>query len=29
MAFESRNLNNVEQKYSTHEKEMIVMVHCL
>ncbi|RVW17197.1 Retrovirus-related Pol polyprotein from transposon 17.6 [Vitis vinifera] len=25
MAFESRNLNNVEQKYSTHEKEMIVM----
>ncbi|RVW19037.1 Retrovirus-related Pol polyprotein from transposon 17.6 [Vitis vinifera] len=29
MAFESRKLNNTEQRYSTHEKEMTVVVHCL
>ena len=29
MAFESRKLNNVEQRYSTHEKGMIIVVHCL
>ena len=29
VAFESRKLNNVEQRYSTHEKEMTVVVHCL
>ena len=29
MAFERRNLNSAEQKYSTHEKKMIVVVHCL
>ena len=29
MAFESRKLNNAEQRYSTHEKEMMAVVHCL
>ena len=29
VAFESRKLNGAEQKYSTHEKEMTTMVHCL
>ena len=29
VAFESMKLNSVEQKYSTHEKEMTVVVHCL
>lgn len=29
MAFESRMLNNAEQRYSTHEKEMVVVMHCL
>ena len=29
MAFESRKLNNAEQRYSTHEKETTVVVHCL
>ena len=29
MAFESKKLNNAEQRYSTHEKEMTVVVHCL
>lgn len=29
MAFESRKLNDVEQRYSTHEKEMVVVVHYL
>ena len=29
VVFESRKLNNVEQRYSTHEKEMIVVVHYL
>ena len=29
VAFESKKLNNAEQRYSTHEKEMTVMVHCL
>ena len=29
MAFESRKLNNAEQRYSTHKKEMTVVVHCL
>ena len=29
VAFESNKLNNVEQKYSTHEKELTVVVHCL
>ena len=29
MAFESRKLNNAEQRYSTHEKEMTTVVHCL
>lgn len=28
MAFESKKLNDVEQRYSTHEKEMAVVVHC-
>ena len=27
--FESRKLNSVKQKYSTHEKEMTIVVHCL
>ena len=29
VAFESRKLNNVKQRYSTHEKEITTMVHCL
>ena len=29
VAFESLKLNGVEQRYSTREKEMIVVVHCL
>ncbi|RVW42513.1 Transposon Tf2-12 polyprotein [Vitis vinifera] len=29
VAFESRKLNNAEQRYSTHEKEMTAVVHCL
>ena len=29
VAFESRKLNSVKQKYSTHEKEMTIVVHCL
>lgn len=29
VAFESRKLNDVEQRYSTHEKEMDVGVNCL
>ena len=29
VAFESQKLNGAEQRYSTHEKEMIAVVHCL
>jgi len=29
VAFESRKLNEAEQRYSTHEKEMTAVVHCL
>ena len=29
VAFEIQKLNGVEQQYSMHEKEMIVVVHCL
>ena len=29
VAFESRKLNAVEQRYSAHEKEMIAVIHCL
>ena len=29
MAFENGKLNNDEQRYSTHEKEMMVVVHYL
>ena len=29
VAYESRKLNEEEQKCSTHEKEMIAVVHCL
>ena len=29
IAFESWKLNDVEQKYSIHEKETMAMVHCL
>ena len=29
VAFESRKLNDNEQRYSTHEKEMVAVVHCL
>ncbi|KAL6322886.1 hypothetical protein AAG906_021020 [Vitis piasezkii] len=29
VAFESRKLNNAEQRYSTHENEMTIVVHCL
>lgn len=28
IAFESRKLNYAEQKYSIHEKEMTIVVHC-
>lgn len=29
VAFESRKLNDSEQRYSTHEKEATALVHCL
>ncbi|KAJ8763615.1 hypothetical protein K2173_003087 [Erythroxylum novogranatense] len=29
VAFESRKLNGAEQRYSTHEKEMLAVVYCL
>ena len=29
VAFESRKLDVVEQRYNTHEKEMIAVIHCL
>ncbi|KAL9259847.1 Retrovirus-related Pol polyprotein from transposon 17.6-like protein [Drosera capensis] len=29
IAFESRKLNDTERRYSVHEKEMTVVVHCL
>ena len=29
VAYESRKLNEAEQKCSAHEKEMIAIVHCL
>ena len=29
IAFESRKLKEAEQRYSTHEKKMTVVVHCL
>jgi len=29
IAFESRKLSDAEQNYSTHEKEMTTIVHCL
>ena len=29
IAFESKKLKEVEQRYSAHEKEMIAVVHCL
>ena len=29
MAFESRKLNDAKKRYSTHEKEMVVVVHYL
>ena len=29
VAFESRKLNAVEQRYNTHEKEMTMIIHCL
>ncbi|XP_010317466.2 uncharacterized protein [Solanum lycopersicum] len=29
VAFKSRKLNNDEQLYSTHEKEMVAVIHCL
>ncbi|KAL6312713.1 hypothetical protein AAG906_024671 [Vitis piasezkii] len=29
VVFESRKLNNAEQRYSTHEKEMMTVVHYL
>ena len=29
MAFENQKLNGVEQRYNTHKKEMIVVIHCL
>ncbi|XP_015086935.1 uncharacterized protein LOC107030041 [Solanum pennellii] len=29
VAFESRKLNDAEQRYSIHEKDMVAVVHCL
>jgi hypothetical protein len=29
VSYESRNLKEGEHKYSTHEKEMMAVVHCL
>ena len=29
VAYESRKMNETEQKCSAHEKEMIAVVHCL
>jgi hypothetical protein len=29
IAYESRKLNEAEQKYSAHEKEMLAIIHCL
>lgn len=29
IAFESQKLKDAEQRYSTHEKEMMLVVHCL
>ena len=29
IAFESWKLNELEQRYSTHEKEMTTIIHCL
>ena len=29
VAFESRKLNDAEQRYSTHENGMVAVVHCL
>ena len=29
LAFESWKLNELEQRYSTHEKEMTMIIHCL
>ena len=29
IAFESRKLDAAKQRYNTHEKEMIVVIHCL
>ena len=29
IAFESRKLDTTEHRYSTHEKEMIAVIHCL
>ena len=29
VAFESQKLNVAEQRYSAHEKEMTVVIHCL
>ena len=29
VAFESQKLNDAEQRYSAHEKEILTVVHCL
>ena len=29
VALKSRKFNDAEQKYSTHEKEMVIVVNCL